>query len=366
MTTTPTAAGASRRDSRTSWPDGMLIRPCADGQVEVADVITGRLAQWDPDTLATHVTGNAVIGVGAAVEGYGDDAATPDQRIVAGIRRWWRHGWHPSDQFYLASRRDHLAGGCGATEAAGRSPDAGLPARGSPPARNMPLGTLTALGVPREPTAVSVSQLLVTRRSGRTYDNVPVPTEDLSGLLWHGLAEVRQQRRASIGSAPHSQAGHTYGLAWDFYLCVYNVAGLEPGVYCYDVLEHEVILIRPGDYRVEMAGILQGMRSSRTAAWTLGLVADFPVYQWWCRHEHALSALYLESGVLAQGLTILAMAYGLTTLVTPAQQDSPYLALHGLSADRHAPIYTLTMGRRSRNGGGLHEGQGILGTEGGR
>ena len=54
--------------------------------------------------------------------------------------------------------------------------------------------------------------------------------------------------------------------------------------------------------------------------------------------------LYLETGVLAQELIILVESYGLSTLVTPAQQDRPFLGLHGFTADRHAPMYTLTMG----------------------
>jgi nitroreductase len=81
-----------------------------------------------------------------------------------------------------------------------------------------------------------------------------------------------------------------------------------------------------------------------TAAWTLGMVADFPRYQWRYRHEHGLRRLYMESGVIGQELVVLAMSYGLSTLVTPAQRDRLYLDLHQLSPDRYAPVYTLTMG----------------------
>ena len=93
-----------------------------------------------------------------------------------------------------------------------------------------------------------------------------------------------------------------------------------------------------------MIDVLQGMHSPATAAWTLGMVADFPRYQWRYRHEHGLRRLYLESGILGQELVILAMSYGLSTLVTPAQKDRAYLALHDLPEGRYAPIYTFTMG----------------------
>jgi hypothetical protein len=109
--------------------------------------------------------------------------------------------------------------------------------------------------------------------------------------------------------------------------------------------------VRPGNHREAMIGVLQGMRSPKTAAWTLGLVADFPRYQWRYRHEHALRRLYVEAGFVGQELLALGLAYNLGTLVTPAQKDSAYLDLHGLTADRYAPVYTLTMGLSRKHRG---------------
>lgn len=56
--------------------------------------------------------------------------------------------------------------------------------------------------------------------------------------------------------------------------------------------------------------------------------------------------------MLGQQLIVLAMSYGLSTLVTPAQKDRAYLDLHALPEDRFAPVYTLTMGL-SRGGAGV-------------
>src|SRR5207302_1276946 len=99
----------------------------------------------------------------------------------------------------------------------------------------------------------------------------PVPRERLSGLLWHGLAEVRA-RRAATGPAQPLSYLDSYGSAWDFYLCVYAVTGVEPGVYRYDVAGHQLVAVHPGDHRAAMTDTLQGMHSPATAAWTLGLV----------------------------------------------------------------------------------------------
>ncbi|WP_203911970.1 SagB/ThcOx family dehydrogenase [Rhizocola hellebori] len=332
------------------WPVGMRVRPAVDPaspDVEVADTVTGKRFRWAPESLARFILDGGVSRRDLA--GDGDSwqkvfNANTRTHLVPGWRHWQDRGWHPSDQYYAASRRWDFVDatdidGAIRTDAVRRY----LSTDGPPAEEAKPTGPRIPLGQPKEPGDMQVSQLLVTRRSGRAYLPKPVPLERLSGLLWYALAEVRKRREATSADEPMSYLD-SYGSAWDFYLCVYNVDGLEAGVYRYEILTHELIGIRPGDHRDAMIDALQGMHSPATAAWTLGFVADFPRYQWRYRHEHGLRRLYLESGILAQEVIILGMSYGLSTLVTPAQKDRPYLDLHRLSESRYSPVYTLTMG----------------------
>ncbi|MEO3818599.1 SagB/ThcOx family dehydrogenase [Plantactinospora sp. B24E8] len=333
----------------TGWPVGFRVRPSADpdsADVEVTDTVTGRRFRWSPEALARYIRHGADWaptgdGGGWATAVHADD----DRRhLVAGWRHWQRRGWYPSDQYYVASRRWDYADTVDADEAIRTATlQRYLEVDGRPPEERPLDGLRTALGKPAEPTGDPVAQLMVSRRSGRAYVPKPVPVERLSGLLWYGLADVRARRHGTDHARPMSYLD-SYGSAWDFHVCVYDVAGVEPGAYRYDIRTHELISVRPGNHRQAMTDVLQGMRSPATAAWTLGMVADFPRYQWRYRHEHGLRRLYLESGILGQQLVVLGSAYGLSTLVTPAQRDRPYLALHGLTEDRYAPVYTLTTG----------------------
>lgn len=298
----------------------------------------------------------------------GADAGGDRRRLAAGWRHWEERGWYPSDQYYAASRRWRYADADDSNYAA-RSRVVGryLTAEGPPVAETIPEGSRVRLPVPEEPPDRPLARLLVNRRSGRVYAPEPVPAGWLSGLLWFGLAAIRRRREATNDDRPLSYLD-SFGSAWDFHVCAFAVDGLAPGAYRYDIRRHELVEVRSGDHRDAMAQILQGMWSPRTAAWTLGLVADFPRYQWRYRHEHGLRRLYLESGIIAQELTIIASAYGLSTLVTPAQQDSAYLDLHGLPNDRYAPVYTLTMGRNRGAAGVDFPGEtipgGLLGQDG--
>ncbi|MFC6092224.1 SagB/ThcOx family dehydrogenase [Saccharothrix lopnurensis] len=341
------------------WPIGFRVRPAVDPtspRVEVADTVTGRRFHWTPEALADYVLRgggpDAPRGDGSAWRTVVDDARDRDH-LLPGWLHWKERSWYPSDQYYVASRRWDFADTVDTDESirTGTVRDY-LAHDGPPPAERLPDGPVAPLGPPAPPGEQDVATLLVTRRSGRAYVPRPTPLARLSGLLWHGFAEFRARRERTGPSSPMSYLD-SYGSAWDVHLCVFDVAGLDPGTYRYDLVRHELIGIKPGDHRAAVEDVLQGMRSPATAAWTLGLVADVPRYQWRYRHEHGLRRLYLEAGIIAQELLVLGMSYGLSTLVTPAQKDSPYLALHGLSADRYAPVYTLTQGM-SRGAAGVH------------
>jgi SagB-type dehydrogenase family enzyme len=331
-------------EDTSAWPLGIRIRPGVDpgsSTVEVADTVTGRRFQWSPEALSALILDDADRTQWTAQLDDGVDRSA----LRKGWRHWQERSWHPSDQYYVASRRGRYADaddpdGTIRTTAVRRYLEQG----GPPPAEVLPDGPTVALPEPAPPGDGTIAALFANRRSGRAYVPEPVPGEQLSGVLWYGLAGVRTRRKGMTPDRPLSYLD-SFGSAWDVYVSVFAVDGVEPGAYRYDVTGHRLICVRPGDHRATMIDILQGQRPPATAAWTIGLVADFPRYQWRYRHEHGLRRLYMESGVIGQELVMVAAAYRVSSLVTPAQKDRAYLALHGLSEDRYTPVYTFTMGR---------------------
>lgn len=352
MTTNP------QPETEAHWPVGFAIRPMVDpdaAAVEVSDTVTGRRFRWRPEALAEHI-------LSRGAPPFPDDASNDVNRefLTSGWRHWHHRGWRPSDQSYVASRRwqyadtDDVGDGIRA-----RTLEDYLQAGGGPPREVLPDGPGIPLGEPAPPGTRPVSELLASRRTGRAYVPKPASMTTLSGLLWHALADVRARRERTTAAEPLSFLD-SFGSAWDFHICVYSVDGLEPGSYRYDIERHELRTVRLGDHRDAMIDVLQGMHSPATATWTIGLVADFPRYQWRYRHEHGLRRLWFESGAIGQELIVVGASYGLNTLVTPAQKDRPYLALHGLDDRRYASVYTLTMGLARRRDGADFNGTPIV------
>lgn len=341
--------------SHDRWPVGFMLRPTVDlhaPAVEVVDAVEGRKFKWQPDSLSAFVLAddgdngdNGTVLSGDAAAWYDALGSTSRrQHLVEGWKHWQERGWHPSDRFYVASRRWEYVDSDDIDGSVRRSTIQRLIDSDELPPAPLTLDSpVVNLPTPRRPGPHDLAQLLVRRRTVRAFSTKPVSGEVLSGLLWFGLSDVRRCRERTTVSEPASYLSESYGSALDLWVCVFSVSGLDPGVYRYE-MSHSMAGVRPGDHRERATSILQGMSSPQSAAWMLVLVADMPRYQWRYRHEHALRRLYIECGILGQDLIVLGTSYGLGTLVTPAQKDTELLDLLGLPPDRYAPLYTLTMG----------------------
>ena len=338
-----------------SWPSGLRLRPPvnpADGVIEISDVVGGRRFSWSPEALAQAVLGDEETT--STLQSWLHDIEAARQRVVSptGWQHWRERGWRPSDQYYVASRQARYVDAADEDASVRLLTLHRLIKQDGGPVAEYDHDYVYMVDLPA-PAAVrdeSVSGILLRRRSGRSYISKPIPAEVLSGVLQFGLADIRSRRSQVDVSQPLSLL-NSYGSAWDIYLTVYDVNGVPAGAYKYDVTWHRLLAVSLGDHRDRVCALLQGQRPPATAGWTVFLIADFPRYQWRYRHEHALRKLYLETGVLSQEIILVATAYGLATLVTPAQRDQETLDLFQLPNTRFGPMTTLTTGWSRGNRG---------------
>jgi SagB-type dehydrogenase family enzyme len=306
------------------------------------------------DSIAAEARGDEPAA--AVIENLGAAGVLADESVdpksLDLMRHWWERAWHPSLQYHLWSRKCRYYDDKDSTGERRREVLRKYRSAGPPPERISHSGAVHELRNPLDPSAGnSLGRILLSRKTTRAYERIPETQEVLSAILWHGLDGVRRTRAAAAREEDLLDDLLSYGVAFDFYVIVYAVDGLTPGVHFYNLHGHSLILLREGDLRDEMRQCMLGQAGPRTAAWTIVIVADFAQYHWRYRHERALRNLYIEAGRVAQHLIVTSTAYGLGSLPTPAIRDEQCGKLLRIVPPRQSPIYSLTMGRMREQSG---------------
>jgi SagB-type dehydrogenase family enzyme len=271
-----------------------------------------------------------------------------------GLKSWWTMGWHPSLEYYLWSRERNFIDLADDDGAIRRSRVRELlNGEGPPPPRVAVDASGVSLPEPRKLPPTGLGELLTKRKTIRVFSRTAsVGADKLSSVLKLGLADIAARRRVDLADPLNYLQSH--GVAFDFYVVVYAVDGIDAGAYLYDIASNALIPVRLGAHRDEMVRVLFGMRAPQTAAWTIVFAADFAQYQWRYRHERALRHIYMACGRHAQRLLIIGECLGLGTLPTPATSDRILECLLRFDTPRQAPVYSLTMGVPPRGRGQPH------------
>lgn len=281
--------------------------------------------------------------------GITNHSYTKNEKIeIQNSKHWLDRNWSSSLFYYISSKKIHF---CDNNENANSTRAELIKSyftNNGAPVFYKTQGDVKELPTPKDlsPDPLELLSRLLNRKTIRSYPRISLPFEDLSSLLYNALQEARKTRESYINGSIDTPLNFfcTRGLAFEYFLVIYRVDALAPGVYHYDLTKHELTLIAEGDFREFMIDCLQGMNSPKTANLTLVMTSDFDIYKWRYRHERSLRNLYIESGRYTQGILQTAMLLGLGGLCTPAIKDSKLLSLLNLDPHRFSPMYTLTLG----------------------
>ncbi|MEX5710778.1 SagB/ThcOx family dehydrogenase [Parafrankia sp. FMc6] len=156
-----------------------------------------------------------------------------------------------------------------------------------------------------------LNRVIADRHSCYAYDDRPLGLADLGDLLHHA-AGVKQLAQTPIGSIPVRMAPSAGSLQpVNVYVAASRVDDLEPGVYYYQPVRHELELVSPGDPGPSLtSGCMQDFVG--TCAATLVLTCSLDRVVWHYGHR-AYRSVHLDAGVLAQNLMLVGTALDLAT-----------------------------------------------------
>lgn len=181
------------------------------------------------------------------------------------------------------------------------------------------------------------------RRSLRKYSDTSLSLEELSYLLWctQGVKKTKAGI-ATLRTVPSAGARH----AFETYLLINKVDGLDQGIYRYIALEHKLVFIDPDKKIAEkvVAGCL-GQGFTALGAVTLLWVADAYRMKW--RYgERSYRYLHLDAGHVCQNLYLAAESIGCGACAIAAFDDDHINETLGLDGDNQFVIYIAAVGKK--------------------
>jgi SagB-type dehydrogenase family enzyme len=192
------------------------------------------------------------------------------------------------------------------------------------------------LPAPRHDSAISIEKALLSRRSLREFVPEPLELWQISQLAW-----AAQGVTGPDGHRTAPSAGALYPL--DLYVAAGNVNGLPPGVYKYDLREHQLSPWIQGDKRRELSDAALSQSSIVEAAAVFAVAA---VYKRTTAKygERGIRYVHMEAGHAAQNLLLQAAALGLGSVLVGAFSDErvrQVLMLNGIES----PLYLIPVGK---------------------
>ena len=127
---------------------------------------------------------------------------------------------------------------------------------------------------------------------------------------------------------------------------IFNVEGVAPGVYHYDVQRHRLELVRAGDFRREVFDAAVSQEMVLRAAFMLVLTGIYDRVQW-KYVDRSYRYLLLEAGHLGQNVYLSATALGLGPCGIGAYFDDDLNRLVGVDGRDEATVYLMAIGPTS-------------------
>jgi len=177
------------------------------------------------------------------------------------------------------------------------------------------------------------------RRSVRNFSDKPIEKDVLSQLLWATQGITAESMGFEFRAAP--SAGALYPV--ETYLVIHNVKEIEPGIYHYDVENHELEQVKAGDFRdaAARAALDQDMAYSANVVFVWTAVFERSK---WKYSQRAFRYVYLDAGHIAQNLALAAVSFGLGSCQIGALYDEEVNSLLDVDEEEESIVYMTVVG----------------------
>ena len=209
----------------------------------------------------------------------------------------------------------------------------------APNAKLIDLPRPTELHIPE----VSLQKAIDNRKTLRKYSAKALSLDEFAFLLWitQGVKMVTS-RPVTLRTVPSAGARH----AFETYILVNNVNGLQPGLYRYIAIKHSLLVVKKGialaaRLTAACANQVQVLNSAVTFFWVAILERMY-----WRYDERGYRYLHLDAGHVCQNLYLAAEAIDSGVCAIAAFHDDQVNKVLELDGEKEFTIYIATLGKK--------------------
>jgi len=185
------------------------------------------------------------------------------------------------------------------------------------------------------------------RRSRRAYRRDLLTIEEISFLLW-ATQGIRQKIDAGHAYRTVPSAGCRHAL--ETYLCILDVEGLEPAIYRYLPMEHQLLFEFAEDHLAQkMVAATFGQPCSGQAAVTF-IWTTIPYRMEWRYDLAAHKVIAIDAGHVCQNLYLACEAIGAGTCAIAAYDQEALDTLLRIDGKAEFAVYLAPVGRTKKSG----------------
>ncbi len=190
---------------------------------------------------------------------------------------------------------------------------------------------------------INLFNLITDRMSVRSYDDKPISIDELSYFLWctQGIKKNIKDK-ATLRTVPSAGARH----AFETYLLINNVEGIESGVYRYISTKHAITPYNLShDIGDNLLAACLGQGMITTSAVTFFWAAE--IYRMSFRYvERSYRYIHLDAGHVCQNLYLAAESKGCGVCGIAAFDDDELNSALGFDGENEFVVYVASLGRK--------------------
>ncbi|MBN1266414.1 MAG: SagB/ThcOx family dehydrogenase [Anaerolineales bacterium] len=190
---------------------------------------------------------------------------------------------------------------------------------------------------------VNLGTAIENRQTYRNYDPTPLSLEELSTLLWatQGVKRIVGEQ-TTFRTVPSAGSRHAFETA----LLINRCADLEPGLYRYLALDHQISPVRLSEsaaQEVRSACLNQGSIEKSAVTFIWYAVTERMI---WRYADRGYRYLFLDAGHVCQNLYLAAESMGCGVCAIAAFDDNQLNEVLHLDGEHEFAIYLAALGKK--------------------